>query len=92
MDIEGLAALIDACDIVVTVSNTTAHLAAALGKPTLVLLPWHTPLWYWHLSSMNSPWYPTAILLRQESAGEWHTPVGQVAKIANGLARQAKFT
>ena len=30
-DIEGLAALLSACDAVVTVSNTTAHLAGALG-------------------------------------------------------------
>jgi tetratricopeptide (TPR) repeat protein len=38
-DIDGLAALIDACDVIVTVSNTTAHLAAALGKPVLLMLP-----------------------------------------------------
>jgi len=41
-----LAALIDACDLIVTVSNSTAHLAAAMGKPTLILLAHHTPLWY----------------------------------------------
>jgi len=85
IDIEGLAALIDACDVVVTVSNTTAHLAAAIGKPTLVLLPWHTPLWYWHLNSMDSPWYPNAIFLRQAASGEWAVPVGQAAKIIQGL-------
>ena len=38
-DIDGLAALIQACDVIVTVSNTTAHLAAALGKPVLIMLP-----------------------------------------------------
>ncbi|MBZ0147984.1 MAG: tetratricopeptide repeat protein, partial [Pseudorhodoplanes sp.] len=38
-DIDGLAALITACDLVVTVSNTTAHLAGALGKETIVLVP-----------------------------------------------------
>jgi tetratricopeptide (TPR) repeat protein len=85
-DIEGLSALIDACDVVVTVSNTTAHLAAALGKPTLVLLPWHTPLWYWHLGSIDSMWYPSAVLLRQEKAFDWKIPVQQAAKIINGLA------
>jgi hypothetical protein len=80
-----LVALIDACDVVVTVSNTTAHLAAAIGKPTLVLLPWHTPLWYWHLQSMDSPWYPSAILLRQAASADWSVPVEQAAKIVKGL-------
>ncbi len=85
LDIDGLAALIGACDIVVTVSNTTAHLAAALGKPTLVLLPWHTPLWYWHLNSMDSPWYPSAVLLRQDTTGDWTGPVAQASQVIKGL-------
>jgi hypothetical protein len=76
-DIDELAALISSCDIVITVSNSTAHLAAALGKPTLVLLPHHTPLWYWHLGSRTSPWYPTVTLLRQEIAGDWAKPINE---------------
>jgi tetratricopeptide (TPR) repeat protein len=87
-DINNLAALIDACDVVVTVSNSTAHLSAALGKPTLVLLPWHTPLWYWHLDSMASPWYPSAVLLRQSIAGNWNEPVAQAARIIQGLTHE----
>lgn len=85
-DIDGLAALIEACDIVVTISNSTAHLAAALGKPVIVLLPWHPPLWYWHQDAMDSPWYPSAILLRQQEGGDWATPVASAAKIVRGLA------
>lgn len=71
-DIDALAALINACDIVITVSNTTAHLAAALGKPVLVMLPNSPSLfWYWHLNRTDSPWYPSAVLLRQSVPGEW---------------------
>ncbi|MCE3000864.1 MAG: hypothetical protein ACK59Y_10975 [Betaproteobacteria bacterium] len=40
-ELDRLTALIEACDIVFFVSNTTAHLAGALGKPAWVLLP-HT--------------------------------------------------
>jgi tetratricopeptide (TPR) repeat protein len=87
MDIEGLAALINACDIVITVSNTTVHLAAAMGKPTLVLLPHHTPLWYWHENAMDSPWYSTAVLLRQEVANDWSSPIARAATIVNGLKK-----
>lgn len=86
-DIDGLAALISACDLVVTVSNTTAHLAAALGKPVIVLLPWHTPLWYWHLDDDTSPWYPSARLLRQARPGDWTAAINAAAEmLANASA------
>ncbi len=71
-DIDTLAALISACDIIITVSNTTAHLAAALGKPVIVMLPESPSLfWYWHIDRTDSPWYPSAVLLRQTQAGDW---------------------
>ncbi len=84
-DIDGLAALITACDLVITVSNTTAHLAASLGKPVVILLAHHTPLWYWHLDEMTTPWYPTATLLRQPAPGEWSTVVKTAAHMLAGL-------
>lgn len=71
-NIDGLASLIDACDIVISVSNTTAHLAAALGKPTIVLLPNNDALfWYWHRDSGTTPWYPTVRLFRRSDSGLW---------------------
>lgn len=84
-EIDKLAGLIQACDVLVTISNSTAHLAAALGKPSLVMLPHHTPLWYWHLESMTSPWYPTVTLLRQTEPGNWDPVVAQAAAILRGL-------
>ena len=80
-DIDGLAAMIAACDIVITISNVTAHIAAALGKPTLVMLPNSPSLfWYWHRERTDSPWYPTAVLIRQTQHGEWQ----DVIEIARG--------
>ncbi len=64
-DIDGLAALISACDIVVTVSNTTAHLAGALGKETHVLVPpGRGRMWCWFLDRDDSPIYPRMRLTR----------------------------
>jgi tetratricopeptide (TPR) repeat protein len=64
-DIEGLAALIGACDIVVTVSNTTAHLAGALGKETHVLVPTgRGRMWCWFRDRDDSPFYPRMRLAR----------------------------
>ncbi|MFP5441172.1 MAG: tetratricopeptide repeat protein [Gammaproteobacteria bacterium] len=67
-DIDGLAAQIAALDAVVTTSNTTAHVAGALGVPCLVLLPRTWPvLWYWGYRGERTPWYPSLRLLRNES-------------------------
>jgi len=71
-DIDGLAALITACDLVVTVSNTTAHLAGALGKPTWVMVPHgHARMWYWHKDRAESPWYPDLRVRRQVQGQPW---------------------
>jgi tetratricopeptide (TPR) repeat protein len=78
-DIDSLASLIDACDLVITVSNVTAHLACALGKECWVLLPAGRGLiWYWHHTINNSPWYPSATLFRQQSITSWEDVLGKV--------------
>jgi predicted O-linked N-acetylglucosamine transferase (SPINDLY family) len=79
-DLESLAALIQACDLVVTVSNVTAHLAGALGVPGFVLLPAAKGLfWYWHRERSDSPWYPSLTLVRQQRPGEWEEAVKRVS-------------
>jgi tetratricopeptide (TPR) repeat protein len=71
-DIDGLAALMAACDIVVTVSNTAAHLAGAIGRPTWVFLPRApTQPWYWFDGRRDSPWYPHVRVERQASGQSW---------------------
>jgi len=71
-DIDGLAALMSACDAVVTVSNTTAHLAGALGRPTWVMVPHgHARIWYWFKDKEESPWYQRVRVLRQTSGQSW---------------------
>jgi tetratricopeptide (TPR) repeat protein len=78
-DIDGLAALIAACDLVVTISNTTAHLAGALGKPVLLMLP-HSQgrLWYWQASGHDTLWYPDVRLFRQPVTGDWNPVITEV--------------
>jgi tetratricopeptide (TPR) repeat protein len=75
-DIDGLAALIKACDIVVTIDNATAHLSGALGSPTLLLLPFCCD-WRWGINSPISYWYDSLLLLRQQSLGEWDCPLSE---------------
>ena len=37
-DLDGLAALIEVCDLVISTSNVTIHMAGALAKETWVLV------------------------------------------------------
>jgi tetratricopeptide (TPR) repeat protein len=76
-DLDGLAALIQACDLVVSISNTTVHLAGALGKESWALLE-HVPDWRWGLSAQQSLWYSSLTLFRQQSPGDWSHPLSQV--------------
>lgn len=78
-DLEGLLALINACDVVVTVSNTTAHLAAGLGKKVLLLLPYSAgKFWYWNSYQGNNLWYDNVVTFEQEIQGEWVAPILKV--------------
>lgn len=78
-NIDGLAAIIQACDLVVTVSNTTAHLAGALGRKTLLLLPFSRGrFWYWHHINGRSLWYPSVSVFEQPAPGNWAAPITQI--------------
>lgn len=71
-DLDGLAALINACDVIVTSSNLTVHIAGALGKPTHLLVPFSRgKIWYWHTGDQRSLWYPSVTLHRQGADGDW---------------------
>jgi len=71
------AAQVAAMDLVITIDNSTAHLAGALGVPTWVLLPF-APDWRWLLDRSDSLWYPSIRLFRQTQMGEWQSVVQHV--------------
>jgi tetratricopeptide (TPR) repeat protein len=78
-DIDGLAALIGACDTIVTISNTNAHIAGALGKDVQLMLPFNAArFWYWQAERKDSLWYPQMQMLRQQSSGGWQPVIKQV--------------
>ncbi len=77
-DFDGLAALVDALDLVLTVDTSFGHLAGALGKPVWILLA-RAPDWRWGRSRNDTPWYPTARLFRQQHAGDWTHPLREAA-------------
>jgi tetratricopeptide (TPR) repeat protein len=70
LDFSDTAALVEEMDLVISVDTSVAHLAGALGKPVWILLPAIAD-YRWLLDRDDCPWYPTALLFRQEKIGDW---------------------
>jgi tetratricopeptide (TPR) repeat protein len=73
------AALIEQMDLVISVDTAVAHLAAAMGKPTWLMLAQQADF-RWLLGRRDSPWYPSMLLLRQSTNGEWPDLIALMAK------------
>lgn len=84
------AHVLSALDRVVTVDTSVAHLAGAMGVPTLLLVPF-VPDWRWQLAREDSPWYASIRVLRQPSPGDWTSVIARVHRelSAGGQARAA---
>ena len=64
------AAICKRLDQVISVDTSVAHLSAALGRPTSVLLAYR-PDWRWGAEGEMTAWYPSARLIRQTRCGGW---------------------
>ena len=59
-----VASLLKNLDLFITVSNSTAHLAGALGVKTLLIKPFNqATFFYWNQNTNRTPWYPTIELV-----------------------------
>ena len=77
-DLDGVFALIHALDVVVTCSNTVAHMAGAIGKRTILLAPDRFGLWYWGRGD-STPWYPSVQIVRM--GGDWKETADRVRQL-----------
>jgi tetratricopeptide (TPR) repeat protein len=84
-DFADTAAVIALLDVVVSVDTAVAHLAGALGKRVVILLP-HAADFRWMRDRDDTPWYPTAKLIRQRAFGDWGSVVTRVAAELRNLA------
>ena len=84
-DLEGVASMMDLCDVVVSCSNANVHLAGAMGKPVLVFDA--NKLWYWNCKEGNrSTWYPSVQLFpRKDMISPWDDQVELVMKALKEL-------
>jgi tetratricopeptide (TPR) repeat protein len=82
-----LVEIVDQCDIIVTCSNTTAHVAGALGKNAFLLTPKYKGRhWYWQKDINDiSLFYPTVVILEQEFPQNWKHPIAKLEKLLENL-------
>ena len=86
-DLSDTAALIECLDLVITVDTSVAHLSAALGRPTWILIP-HFPDYRWLLDRSDSPWYPTVRLFRQDENRDYAPVIDRVGEELSEFARR----
>ena len=70
-------------DLVITIDTALAHLAGALGIPTLLLIT-DIPDWRWLMGREDSPWYPSLRLYRQCDSKDWAAVIQRVLKDLEG--------
>jgi tetratricopeptide (TPR) repeat protein len=85
-DFADTAAIISLLDVVISVDTAVAHLAGALGKPVVILLPYAADF-RWMRGSDGTPWYPTAKLFRQPAFGDWDSVIVRVREQLRQLNR-----
>ena len=81
-DLDGFAAQAAAMDLVISSSNTAAHVAGAVGVPTFCMVPralGNGRRWYWFGEGRFSPWYRSVTLFRQRSTEIWSDVIANVA-------------
>ena len=78
-EISDLKDLITQCDLVITCSNVTAHVAGFLRKQTFLLAPSkYGRLWFWDADeSGNSIWYPSVKIISNEN-DDWNNVFEQL--------------
>jgi tetratricopeptide (TPR) repeat protein len=83
-DFADTAALISQLDLVISVDTSTAHVAAAMGKPVWLLNRFDT-CWRWMYERSDSPWYDSVTQFRQREPGQWAPVVAAVSEALEGL-------
>lgn len=87
MDLDGVAALGKALDVVAGPMNATVNLTCAVGGEALVATP--TSQGWSKLGSDGLPWYPTARLFHGKAFGDWDTPMQAIAAALRDYATRS---
>jgi hypothetical protein len=75
------------CDLIITSCTGVAHLSAAMGIETWVVVP-ILPYYLWALPGEKTPYYDSVKLFRQEKYGCWKAPFKKIKQAL--IHRRAK--
>ncbi len=91
-DLETQTAQIAALDLVIQVSNASAHIAGAIGQKTWVLQA-AVPFWPWFAHRTDMPWYFDVTQYRMTDINDKSEVVSQIARdLSNMVARHQQDT
>jgi hypothetical protein len=88
-DMDGFFAQVAATDHIVSILNTTLHVAGALAKPALALAPPGRGLhWYWGFEGEACAWHPSVRLVRRALGASWDEQIADAARILRAELRR----
>ena len=76
------AGALENIDLVICSDTSLAHLAGAMGKPCIVLLPYNYN-WRWHMDLTHCDWYDSVKLFRLEKKETWNELMLRVVNTLN---------
>ena len=81
-DIDGIASLVSACDLVISIDNFILHLAGSLGIQTKALLPFSSDA-RWGQKGKECYLYDSIHFYRQARLGYWESVLNQIKEDIN---------
>ncbi len=88
-DFSYTAGALENVDLVICSDTSLAHLAGAMGKPCIVLLPYNYN-WRWHMDLSHCDWYDSVKLFRLGKNENWNDLMIRVVNSLN-INQQKKF-
>ena len=78
-DFYDTAVMVESMDLIITIDSSLLHVSGALAKQSILLLPF-APDWRWGVDDMNTNWYDSVKIYRQQKIADWKSVFEAVAK------------
>lgn len=83
-DFTDTAGILENIDMLISIDSSVVHLAGALNKKVVTLIPFRAN-WRWGLESSSTFWYPSMTLIRQDKINDWQSVFNQLYNLLKSL-------